>query len=161
MNALLQSMATIVGPWRYVLIRSWDDGLPQLVVIMLNPSTADHTVNDPTVLTLIHFAKLWGYGGLRIVNLYAFRSSKPADLVAAGDQASGPSNGKHVTSAVLYAERTSGKVLVAWGNGGGAQAASLTGWLRTRSVELICLGTTLSGSPKHPLARGAHRVPRD
>ena len=66
------------GLYRYWLEREWDTALPKLVVGMLNPSTADAAVDDPTLLTLIHFGRLWGYGGLAVVNLYGWRSPHPS-----------------------------------------------------------------------------------
>ncbi len=77
MNAVISAC----GTWRYELRRIWDDNLPLLVICMLNPSRADATINDPTVLNLIHFARLWGYGGILIVNLFAFRSSSPDEMM--------------------------------------------------------------------------------
>jgi len=73
------------GLYRWWLLRVWDDRLPLLIIVMLNPSTADAERDDPTVLALIHFAKLWGYGGLRIVNLFAWRASQPAEMLKAAD----------------------------------------------------------------------------
>ncbi|AMX93747.1 MULTISPECIES: DUF1643 domain-containing protein [Mesorhizobium] len=171
MNALAQpslfddmQMTAVFGGWdniyRYELRRVWNADLPMLVVCMLNPSTADHQKNDPTILALIHFAKLWGYGGLLIVNLYAFRSSSPAVMFKAEDPV-GPYNLNSVHAAILYAHNHGGKMLAAWGNDG--QDPSF--WFIERAlnlgVELICLGTTRSGAPKHPMARGLHRIPRD
>ncbi|UZW55540.1 DUF1643 domain-containing protein [Sphingobium sp. JS3065] len=151
------------GTWRYELRRIWDDRCPLLVVCMLNPSTADHRINDPTILALIHFAKLWGFGGLLVVNLFAFRSSCPAEMMARAD-AFGPENGRYILSAMQYAAAHGGQLLVAWGNGGDHDDRAE--WfcaraLRQYQLTLICLGTTNRWKPKHPMARGAHRIPRD
>jgi hypothetical protein len=159
-DLFMSSTAIIIDCYRYELRRVWDDRLPLLVVCMLNPSTADHRFNDPTVLTLIHFAKLWGYGGLIVVNLYAFRASHPKEMFAAGVAAMGPENEKHLAAAVAYAKSTTGRMLVAWGNDGNERARWFARWAEAQGVGLDCLGTTQSGAPKHPMARGSHRIPR-
>lgn len=149
--------------YRYELRRFWDDALPLLVVCMLNPSTADHRRNDPTVLALIHFAKLWGYGGLLIVNLFAFRSSSPAAMMVA-PYPFGAGNADALENAMAYARDHGGRLLCAWGNGGDFEGRAE--WFCNRAfqvyrLELICLGTTKGWKPKHPLARGKHWIPRD
>jgi hypothetical protein len=145
---------------RLELTRVWDRALPMLVVCMLNPSTADHEVEDPTLLALIHFGKLWGYGGLRIVNLYSLRTSKPAEMFAALDRATHVDNERYRAEATFYARDHGGRMLAAWGNGGAVRATFFSAWA-VQHVDLVCLGTTLSGAPKHPMARGQHRIPRD
>jgi hypothetical protein len=157
-------MTAVFGGWdniyRYELRRIWDDKLPLLVVCMLNPSTADHQSNDPTILTLIHFAKLWGYGGLLIVNLFAFRSSSPAAMFKAEDPI-GLRNGDYLHLAILYARDNGARMLAAWGNDGNERAFWTIERALNLGVELISLGTTQSGAPKHPMARGLHRIARD
>jgi hypothetical protein len=64
------------GANRLILTRRWADG-PQVCFIGLNPSTADHLVDDPTVRRWMHFGRAWGFGGIVAVNLYPFRSSSP------------------------------------------------------------------------------------
>lgn len=163
--------AVLGGPgdcWRLELRRIWDEGKPLLVVCMLNPSDADAERDDPTILVLIWFATLWGYGGLLVVNLFAFRTSRPAELFSAlerGGDVVGRQTGAYIEDALTYAEQHGGKVLVAWGNGGG-DSDGRDDWFvsRARSAhkcDLICLGTTRSQMPKHPMARGKHRIPRD
>jgi hypothetical protein len=155
--------AVIVDVWRYELKRIWDDSLPLLVVCMLNPSTADHEENDPTILTLIHFAKLWGYGGIWVVNLCAFRASSPAVMMREGAMAIGPANHAYLSDAVIYARRHGKSILAAWGNNGGHLGLdeNFISLCKFAKVDLICIGTTNSGQPKHPMARGKHRIPRD
>lgn len=167
-NQTMRKSATLstCGLFRYVLTRIWDGTLPILDVVMLNPSKADASIDDPTVLALIHFATLWGYGGIRIGNVHAFRASKPAALFAAaaeGEDIDGPQNANILGFTLLEAKREDRPVLVAWGNdgdrfGGAGRFAARAGEL---GVRLICLGTTQSGAPKHPMARGQHRIPRD
>lgn len=70
------------GKYRWSLRRRWAD-VPRFVLwLMLNPSTADATKNDNTVRRCIAYAKAWGYTGILVGNLYAFRSSKPVLLRA-------------------------------------------------------------------------------
>lgn len=147
--------------FRLTLMRVWDAGAHLLVVCMLNPSTADHESDDPTILALIHFAQLWGFGGLLVVNLHAFRTSSPALLKCAPDPVGARYNTPAIDDALQYARRTSGRVLVAWGNDGDYRFRDEWFVARASGIELICLGRTLSGQPKHPMARGQHRIPRD
>src|SRR3546814_16904510 len=63
------------------LWRIWDDTKPQCMFIMLNPSTADADLDDPTIRRCIGFAKSWGYGGLQVCNLFAYRSTEPRELL--------------------------------------------------------------------------------
>lgn len=149
--------------YRYELSRIWDTGKPLLVVCMLNPSKADASIDDPTILALIHFGKLWGYGGLLVVNLYGFRSSSPKEMMEQGRHAFGPENDNYIKAAINTARDNGGRMLVAWGNGGenGGYENYIALIARDKGVELICLGTTQSGKPKHPMARGKHRIPRD
>ena len=149
--------------FRYELRRVWDDTLPLLVVCMLNPSTADAEKDDPTLRELIHFARLWGYGGLLIVNLNARRTSSPAEMMAS-DASFGPENARHLAAAMEYARDHGGRLLAAWGNHGDFDDRAA--WFCSRAyhvyrLDLICLGTTKSWHPKHPMARGKHRIPRN
>lgn len=77
------------GRYRYALGRAWDAEPteawePQRAVfsiVMLNPSTADHTVDDPTIRKCIHFAKQEGCGQLIVRNLFAYRATNPRELL--------------------------------------------------------------------------------
>lgn len=160
------AILSLCGRYRYWLVRQWEASKPMLVTVMLNPSTGDHERDDPTILALVHFATLWGYGGLIIVNLNAFQASQPPVMHAehlAGRDVEGPENNQHLTNALSYAKMMGGPVLVAWGNGGSFRDAHLKFATNAAfaKVPLACLGTTQSGAPKHPMARGKHRIPRD
>ena len=170
MNALspeaFTRSAVLGGPdncFRYELRRVWDAARRLLVVCMLNPSTADHEKDDPTILALMHFARLWGYGGLLIVNLFALRSPSPKALLQREDRI-GPKNSAFINAAQAYASVNGGRLLAAWGNGGSLDDRA--DWFCSRAyhahrLELVCLGTTRQWAPKHPMARGKHRIPRD
>ena len=70
---------------RYALWRIWEKGAPMVMFVGLNPSTADETQDDPTIRRCIDFAKRWGYGGLYMLNIFAFRATNPKDMKAAAD----------------------------------------------------------------------------
>jgi len=130
--------------YRYFLSRVWNPKLPSVMFVALNPSTADEREDDPTVRRCIGFARKWSFGGLILVNLFAYRSTDPAGLLEADDPV-GPGNDKHI----LESARTAGRVVLAWGTKGS--------WLgRDQHVHALlpgarCLGITKEGHPKHPL----------
>lgn len=135
--------------YRYSLTRSWDPSLPTLVVIGLNPSTADESEDDPTIRKCVKFAKAWGHGALKMLNLYAFRATDPKQLLTAKDPV-GPLNDDEILSI------TTGRVLAAWGNGaaklkGPDRGNDLANFLFWRGIDLECLATNAGGGPKHPL----------
>jgi hypothetical protein len=114
------------------------------MIIGLNPSTADETEDDPTIRRCVQFARLWGYGGLCMANLFAFRAAKPAELFAASDPI-GPGNDEWLMKLAASA----GVVVAAWGNGGThLERANAV----TRLIpNLYCLRMNRSGQPAHPL----------
>ena len=135
--------------YRYRLWRIWDDELPPLVMVMLNPSIADAQRNDPTVERCQRRARNMGYGRLEVTNLFALVSTDPAGLYACPDPV-GPDN----DAAILDAVGAEGAlVLCAWGTHGAHQsrAKAVVDLLRDAAITPYCLGLNQDGSPKHPL----------
>ncbi|KWT89299.1 MULTISPECIES: DUF1643 domain-containing protein [unclassified Variovorax] len=137
------------GKFRYRLGRAWmhPDTRP-LVFIMLNPSTADANEDDATIRRCVRFAQEHAFGGIEVVNLFAFRATKPEDLRRAGYPV-GPDNDAHIVDAV----RGAGAVCLAWGsNVAGLERPQLVlPLIRTQGVQPMCLRITRSGYPQHPL----------
>jgi hypothetical protein len=140
------SHAFIDGPYRYTLWRLWDDR-PHVVFIMLNPSTADAQADDPTIRRCMGFARLWGYGGICVVNLFAYRSTDPRALATVLDPV-GPRNDEQIDSTIGGADL----IVAAWGAHGtiGARSAVVRA-LVEKHRPLHHLGLTKNGSPRHPL----------
>lgn len=138
------------GQYRYVLTRPsypWHAANWPALFIMLNPSTADATVDDPTIRRCRTFAADWLCGGLTVANLYALRSTNPNVLRNHPDPV-GPENDAWLMR-LLSAH---GVVVCAWGaNADPARAQQVVTMLQGAGAKLMCLGTTLSGAPKHPL----------
>jgi len=135
--------------FRTALGRIWDPSLPTIGFVGLNPSTADARVDDPTLRRCVGFARRMGGGSLVLVNLFAYRATRPAELWAVGAPV-GPS-----TDRVLREElRLCRTVVLCWG-AVPAQAkprvARVLGMLRRLDVPLVHLGTTKAGHPRHPL----------
>jgi hypothetical protein len=133
-----------------------------MVWVMLNPSTADAMVDDPTILACIDFARRNGFGSITVVNLFAFRSPHPKVMLAAADPI-GPENDRHIHAELLSAAHSRGMIVAAWGTGGAHldRDYEIVRAVEGHGLEMMCFGKTKDGHPKHPLARGLHRIPRD
>lgn len=84
--------------YRYVLTRDVSILNPRLVnFVMLNPSTADATVDDPTIRRCIGYARAWDYGHLVVTNLFALRATDPRALKSEDDPI-GPDNGEYIAA---------------------------------------------------------------
>lgn len=135
--------------YRYALWRVWDYRKPICMFLMLNPSTANATSNDPTVERCVRRAMQMGYGGLHVANLFAFRSTDPKELYRIGVEPVGMDN----DSAILEASLNASTVICAWGRHGylHGRANHVVGMLRDAGIELKALGINNDGSPAHPL----------
>jgi len=130
--------------WRYILWRTWDDRLPVVAFIGLNPSTADEMNDDPTVRRCCGFAKAWGFGGIYMLNLFAFRATDPKKMKEAPDPI-GPENDIAISIHAFKA----GKVVFCWGNHGAFMGRGKAVMEKIHPAEVF--GFTKQGEPKHPL----------
>lgn len=148
--------------YRYTLYREWADeldksvfGIRVLNFVMLNPSTADGKEDDPTIRKCIGFAKRGDFNAIRVVNLFAFRATKPGDMAwqkELGMDIIGPDNDSYIRELPPDEE-----ICVAWGS-----TFMNKPWVKNRVVrtfqllnrKLYCLGKTKDGHPKHPVMLG-------
>lgn len=132
--------------YRYALTREWGPG-EWACWLMLNPSTADAFDDDATIARCIKRTQAWGgYGGLVVVNLFAFRATDPAALVGHPDPV-GTSNDVFIRAAVAAA----GLVIVAWGGPGDLCGRDEQVRPLIEGARPACLGVTVNGQPRHPL----------
>lgn len=138
------------GAYRYSLTRRWGSGNDLALWVMLNPSTADATQDDPTIRRCVSFSKEWKCDGLVVVNLFALRATDPKALYA-HEQPVGPENDWYLGDWMRDED-----VVVAvagWGAHGSLNDRGHAVWLLSCEArrQLYCLGTTKDGQPRHPL----------
>ena len=136
--------------YRYSLERWWSPFAQGRAACfcMLNPSTADQEKSDPTVARCIGFAQSWGFDGLIVTNIFAYRSTDPAGLTQIEDPI-GPDNNEYIQKIAKQAAI----VVCAWGIHGALmdRGRQVIEMLTASEVELYCLGVTKAGQPRHPL----------
>jgi len=130
--------------YRYTLWRQWGATENYAMFIGLNPSTADEVQDDPTIRRCIDFSKQWGFDGLCMTNLFAFRATDPKEMKRCLKPV-GDDNDRWL----VECSKGAGVVVAAWGN---------HGRFLGRDEEVIqivdrlqCFGLTGEGCPKHPL----------
>lgn len=134
--------------YRYRLSRIFAERPGRVCFLMLNPSTADAAITDPTVERCLRFARSWGAGAVEVVNLFALRSTDPQALYQHPDPV-GPDNDDTIAAAVTCATT----VVAAWGVHGALHGRGevVAAALRAAGVRLMALGETKDGHPRHPL----------
>lgn len=140
------------GRYRYLLERKVGLQSRSALFIMLNPSTADAHDDDPTIRRCKAFAKTLNCGKLAVVNLFAYRATKPKVLLGAPEPI-GPENDRWIARAADDAKKSGGVVVCAWGAHGrhmdrDKQVLEL---LDSWDVEPVSLAETAKGMPRHPL----------
>lgn len=147
MGSKLKLNRTVISPcnkYRYLLVRNWDKTKPKVLFIGLNPSTATSSVNDPTVLKLKAWCKHFGYGGYKLINIYAYRATNKRMLKLVPDPV-GPENDKY-----FEAFKNHPDVMFMWGS------SEFVDNDRVKSIAEMfgnarCFGHSIGGQPKHPL----------
>ena len=131
------------GKFRYLLERRWRNEGSSMLFIMLNPSTADAFVDDPTIRRCVGFAKRENCGRLKVVNLFSLRATHPKDLV-------GQTNGPEWLGYFTQAVNDSRFICAAWGSHKSVKESPA--YEIIENIETLwCLGTTKEGHPRHPL----------
>lgn len=153
-DLLLQRSAVIseCGKYRYRLERDLGYGGRSIAFIMVNPSTADASVDDATIRKCIGFAERHGFGRLIVGNKFAWRATDVKELRAAPD-AIGPENDAHLERIMRDADL----IAVAWGPLSKLPDRLRSRWRKVASIAeragrpLHCFGTAQDGHPRHPL----------
>lgn len=123
-----------------------------VLFVMLNPSTADANADDPTIRKCVGFARRFGFERIEVVNLFAYRSTEPKQLLAVTDPV-GVENDQTILERCLAADA----VFAAWGNTDfpnrlvSSRASIVRSLMRSAGVTAMCLGRTKNGRPRHPL----------
>lgn len=148
--------------YRYWLTRSWDDSLPMMCVIGLNPSTADEQADDPTIRKCLGFARRLGFGSLLMLNVGAYRATNPREWLKAEDPF-GPENTVSYLKEYIAQNSicvrdgetpTKGVTLViaAWGrNCAKYRPLSRALAIAHSMPNLKCWGRNADRTPRHPL----------
>jgi hypothetical protein len=142
------SGAVIVDQYRYCLWRQWHAQRPRVTFVMLNPSTADASHNDPTIRRCLAFARAWGGGSLEVVNLFAYQATQPKMLLTVANPV-----GQENDAYILQAAARSSALIAAWGCYGHYRGRdrAVVELLTMHGYTLSCLGCTQDGFPRHPL----------
>ena len=135
--------------YRYMLWRQWNETDQMVAFVMLNPSTADAIVSDPTLRRCIGYATQWGFGGVYIVNLFAYRATDPERLSTADDPV-GADNNHYILNTTAAAAVT----VAACGNGGTLHGRDQA-VIELIQCPLYAIGETKPGNPWHPLRKPA------
>lgn len=152
--------------YRYRLTRQWsapsDLAVPArwMTFIMLNPSTADHHDDDPTIRRCVSFAQREGCDGLIVVNLFALRATDPKELKQVPFPCSEEKAPRLNGSMIAHALEHSAQTVAAWGSWPATGLPALYLQMldtlhalteRAPGGKLYALGTTKHGHPRHPL----------
>lgn len=142
------------GLYRYFLSRTWASTGKKIAFVGLNPSTADATKDDPTIRRCVQFAKDWGGASLWMVNLFAYRATKPSVLLNVADPI-GSDNDQWLEKIICSAD----VVVASWGNHGSLlnRSANVVGQYADKFQALTM---TKAGMPGHPLYIPATTLPK-
>lgn len=136
--------------YRYSLTRVWNNDLPCMVVLGLNPSTADENFDDPTIRRCIGFAHRENCGSLIMLNIFAYRSTDPANLSTCPD----PIGAKNDETILLHC-REAAVIIAAWGSHGAlkGRGQAVQELLEKTFIDkqVWCFGKNRGGQPVHPL----------
>ena len=137
---------------RYTLRREWNSNIRGIVNwVMLNPSTADDVFDDATIRRVIGFSKRWGYSGLVVTNLFAFRATDPRELVKLAQSNPGLAIGEYNDHNIIQAACNADTIVCAWGNGGKLRNRDIEVTTLLHQYHLYCIRLTDLKCPAHPV----------
>lgn len=148
----MRGASDAAGPWRFHLGRTWGDG-PRALWVLHSPSVADAADDDPTLRRCVGFSRAWGAGGLDVVNLFAWRATRPRDVATAARGGHDVVQADRRDAWIRALAPASPWVVLGWGASPRPtdERARVVALLAELGVTPLCLGTTVAGDPRHPL----------
>lgn len=139
------------GKYRFVLWRKWDAARPMLMFIGLNPSTANQIRDDNTITKVKKIAYNCHYGGVYMLNLFAYVTPYPKELRQNAEE-------QRINDQYLieYSQKSE-RIVFAWGRFKEAQERAEK--VMAQFPNAAALGTNQDGSPCHPLFQKDRSVP--
>jgi hypothetical protein len=128
--------------YRYTLWRVWDVKKPLVMVVGLNPSTANELADDPTIKRVTSIMHNWDAGGFFMVNLFALVTPYPEELFECEDPVKENDHYLQITGNICN------RILFGWGN---FKVAGRDEIVKKMFPDAYCLHINKNGSPKHPL----------
>ena len=130
---------------RYAYSLTWDQSLPHVLWVMLNPGTGE---TEGRRRNTFERCKKWsieqGYGGLIFGNVFSLRSKSAEDLLRLQY-----SEDELNSIALSFLTNLASDTIVAWGNHGAK--SHLPESLRETLPNARCFGLTKTSQPRHPL----------
>ncbi len=161
------------GRYRFKLNRSWVDifdARRSALWVMLNPSTADANVDDPTMRRVINFSSRDDFTSLTVINLCPYITANPANLKRRTHEELFPM-GYFDEIRVKLGEYDT--MICGWGSGAVSMLSReslISSMSMIRAIALgfdkadvMCLGLSKQGHPRHPLylKKNSNLVPFD
>ena len=137
------------------------DGTNPLIVIGVNPSTADEKKSDPTIVRVMGYMQRNSFDGFLMINVYPERSTNPGNLSKELNQQLHRRNLLYIEG--ILAKHKNATILVAFGN-----SISIRSYLKGCFNDKINIASkynptwkqignlTKCGNPRHP-SRGFYQ----
>lgn len=133
--------------WLYRELVSGRTRRSYIIWVMMNPSTADHSTNDPTINRVMSYSRDWGYTDLLVLNIYAIRSRHPSEILGQ----IGSRNDWWLSTIFTWASKHKIPVVCAWGVKHKDRGDEVRLLAKRVGLELLCLEHAANAEPKHPL----------
>ena len=151
------------GSYRWILKRELLSGKKTVVFVGLNPSKANASNNDRTLIRIINFCSRWNYKNIYIINLFSLISKSPIHLSKSNDPIGGNNDLITLKALEFWWKNINCDLWLGWGDKGKLyrRDSFVLGLIKNLSnLELnennysrriLTLGISKKGNPRHPL----------
>ena len=151
------------GSYRWILKRELLSGKKTVVFVGLNPSKANASNNDRTLIRIINFCSRWNYKNIYIINLFSLISKSPFKLLKSNDPIGENNDLITLKSLEFWRENRNCDLWLGWGDKGQINGRdrkvlklikNFSNWKskeNNHSKRVLCLGLSKKGNPLHPL----------
>jgi len=148
--------------YRWILKRELLSGKKTVVFIGLNPSKANSSNNDRTLVRIINFCSRWNYKNIYIINLFGLISKSPSLLSKSLDPVGNHNNLITLKVLEFWSENINCDLWLGWGDKGQLNGRDLKVLEIIKNLSnfksnenyskrILSLGLSKKGNPLHPL----------